>query len=379
MSGRVLLVHTHLLGVGHVARATRLAGAMVDAGLTVHGVHGGVPTPQIAFPGDVTHLPPVRADDATYATTLDGEGRPLGPNWLAKRRDALVAAAEAFRPDIVVVEAWPFGRRFMATEMVGLANHLRDHAPRTPMVTSVRDILQEKRKPGRAEEAAALVAAHLTRVLVHSDPAITRLDDTFPLAGDFADRTAYTGYVVTEEARPDEDGPDCDVLVSAGGGAFGGALMQLACAAAARRSDQRWRIVTGPNLPDDEFPSLDVSSNATLERHVTGLAAHMTRARVSISQCGYNTAMDTLAAARVGTRIVFVPHDTTGQTEQLRRAELFARAGRAACLPQSKASVEALLAAIDAAPDASALPAPKTDGAAETARIVAELIANGAR
>ena len=367
---RVLFAYTHLLGVGHVHRAAALARAMADAGLAVHGVHGGVRVPHLAWPGEALHhLPPVAARDASYAETLDGEGRPLGPHWLRRRREALLRVAQAVRPDAILVEAWPFGRRFMAREMLALASAW----PGVPLAVSVRDILQA-RKAGRARETADLVNAHVARVLVHADPAIVRLADTFEEAAAIGPRTVHTGFVAPPAPRAVRDGaPPADVLVSAGGGAFGGDLMRAACAAAALTPDRRWHIVTGPNLDAGERDALAVPPNARLSIRVDALAAHMMAARVTVSQCGYNTAMDTLHAARAGTRTVFVPHDTTGQTEQRRRAEIFARAGRAVCLPQSALTPRGLVAAIETAPDPSGLAMPDMDGAPASARILATL------
>ena len=361
----VLFAFTHLLGVGHVHRAHLLGHAMAREGLRVHGVHGGVPLPHLAWPGAALHhLPPVRARDATYGETLTGEGNPLDGAYLERRRDALLSIARKVRPDCVLVEAWPFGRRFMAGEMAAL----RAALPEVPFVVSVRDILQARR-PDRMEESIAHVERLDAQVLVHADPAIVRLEDSFPPARRIAERVTHTGFVVPPDAGSARDVPPCDVLVSAGGGAFGGELMAVACAAA-RAHGGRWRIVTGQNLPRAERAALAVPSNAVLETRVDGLAAHMAGAGASISQCGYNTAMDTLRAAAHGTRTVFVPHDTTGQTEQLARAERFADAGRAVCLPQSRLGVDALLDALARAPDPSGLPLPDMDGAVRTARLV---------
>ena len=60
------------------------------------------------------------------------------------------------------------------------------------------------------------------------------------------------------------------------------------------------RIVAGPFLPEPEWQALRASVDGTahieLVRSVPDLGAEMRRAAVSVSQCGYNTAMDILQA-----------------------------------------------------------------------------------
>ena len=101
----------------------------------------------------------------------------------ARRRDMLLATLAAVQPDIVVIEAYPFGRRQMRFELLPLLDAIAAMTPKPAVVTSVRDILQERVKAGRNEETVELVNRHFDLVMVHGDPAFASLDDTFPLAG----------------------------------------------------------------------------------------------------------------------------------------------------------------------------------------------------
>ena len=125
--------------------------------------------------------------------------------------------------------------------------------------------------------------------------------------------------------------------------------MASAKQAAVSDDGQNWYLSTGPNLPQDQFDALstDLPSHICVERYLPNLAEQMKQAKVSVSQCGYNTAMDALAAHRASDcRAVFVPYDTEGQSEQLRRAELLEDAGYAVCLPQSQLTSQGLLEAV---------------------------------
>ena len=130
--------------------------------------------------------------------------------------------------------------------------------------------------------------------------------------------------------------------------------MRTAASAANLLPDQKWCLATGPVLPEAVSKLLQskVPDNVTVVSMLNNLAAHLSRARVSVSQCGYNTAMDVLKSHRESRcRAVLVPYDTEGQSEQLRRAELLEAAGFAINLPQSRLGKEALVKAIKCAQD----------------------------
>jgi predicted glycosyltransferase len=66
------------------------------------------------------------------------------------------------------------------------------------------------------------------------------------------------------------------------------------------------------------------SSSLDVVRHVDDLCAEMRRSAVSVSQCGYNTAMDIL---RSGTPAIVVPFSEAQEDEQERRARRLAELG----------------------------------------------------
>ncbi|MEO1397399.1 MAG: glycosyltransferase, partial [Pseudomonadota bacterium] len=348
---RVLFYVLHLLGVGHVHRAIQLTKAMLREGLDVDIVYGGVPVEGADFGvASVFHLPPIEVTDASYSTYIDGDGEPLGEQWMTRRQTALLDHFETLQPDLILFEAFPFGRRIVRQEILTLIQAAEVRQPKPVIVSSIRDILQEKRKPGRAEETARWVSDHFDHVLVHSDPDLVTLEATFPLADQIRNRVNYSGFVIKERQTVGHLPPAVDVLVSAGGGAFGSALMSAALEAAQIDPQRRhWHLVHGQNASAETVTRLSTVrlDQVTVSRHVSPLAAHMKSAKVSVSQCGYNTAMDALGARQQnGCGIVFVPHDLNNQTEQLRRAELLAERGHCVCLRESICTPHALLEAV---------------------------------
>ena len=77
-SYRVFFYVQHLLGIGHLARASRIARALAEDGFDVTMVTGG--TPVAGFPGpEVRHLalPVIVSGDAGFSGLTDASGRPV--------------------------------------------------------------------------------------------------------------------------------------------------------------------------------------------------------------------------------------------------------------------------------------------------------------
>jgi predicted glycosyltransferase len=369
VTARVLIYVQHLLGVGHLARMSRIAESLVMAGMRVTLVQGGAETGLKPSAGvEIARLAPVKVEAADMSVLLHADGKPFAEADKAARRDHLLGLLAVAQPDILLIEAFPFGRRQMRFELLPLLEAARAQGVAV-IASSIRDILQESRKPGRAEETAALVERWFDLVLVHGDERLTPLALTFPLAERVAAKVRYTGLVGPPQPTRAEGG--FAVVVSAGGGVVGAGLLRAAVAAAplTRLAGKKWLILAGNNLPDVDFDGLRTLAAGmpaiTIRRSVPDLPAHLRDATLSISQAGYNTVADVLAA---GCRSVLVPFAAGGETEQATRADALAAAGRAVALAEDALTPAALAAAIDRAA-AMPKPAPQAfDGGANTAR-----------
>jgi predicted glycosyltransferase len=308
-------------------------------------------------------------------------GRPIDDKLRAARRSALVDAFEDEQPDVLLIEAFPFGRRAFRSELDALIEAARERRPRPLILCSLRDIVVLPNDPRRPREIVDRVRNHFDFVLVHGDPAFIPLEDSFPLASEISDRLIYTGYIAEaheagEAAASDEAAGVDEVVVSVGGGAVGGALLKTAIET--RRQgcleNLRWRLLAGPNLPEPEFAALAVglSEGVVLERYRPDFPRMLGRCRVSVSQAGYNTVLDILAARATA---VVVPFASGHETEQSLRAERLAARGVLELLPENQLSPERLASAIDRAIFARpATIAIDTGGARRTARTIAEMI-----
>jgi len=376
MRPRVLFYVQHLLGIGHLVRGTRIARALARNGFAVDLVLGGMPVPGLDV-GDarLVALPAVRAGSG-FSRLLDERGEPFGEAAQKDRRDRLLAHFDAFCPHVVLIEAFPFGRRQMDFELLPLLDRIERAAQRPLVAVSIRDILQRGRKPEREQQTVEIVERHVDLVLVHGDGRLVRLAETFPLASRFADRIVYTGMVGPEPS--DTAGQrDHEVIVSAGGGAVGEGLIRAALAARPRTSlrDARWLVVTGPNLPPAAESALlrEASPGVELARFVADLPRRLHGATLSISQAGYNTVADLLAAR---CRSLLVPFAQGGETEQTDRARRLEASGIVVMIEETKLDADSLAVAIERA---LTLPKPEPDidldGANATAAILAERLA----
>jgi predicted glycosyltransferase len=376
---RVLFWVQHLLGTGHLKRAATVARALVDRGLEVTLVSGGPPAPWLVPDGvELVQLPSVRARDLAFSTLVDEQDRPLDDALRAARRAQLLALLAALEPRIVITEMFPFGRRGFRFELLPLLEAAAAMRPRPWLVCSVRDILVGRPARERYAWMRDLALARYDRVLVHTDPALIPFDLTFPYAGDLGARLVSTGYVV--EAGPPARAGD-EVLISAGGGRVGGALVAAAIAARplSQHGGRPWRVIAGGAADGASLAARQsgLPPGIVLERQRDDFQSLLVKSLLSVSQAGYNTVVEVL---RLGKPMVLVPFETATETEQRTRAERLSRLGLAEIVWESELTPSSLARAIDrvASSPPEGRPALDLDGAATSARLLAELAARAA-
>ena len=349
---RVLIYVQHLLGVGHLQRALKLAEALVRRGLSVDLVSGGRPPLPATHPAVRLHqLPPVYCADGSFSQLLDADGKPVSAQLETARRDRLLQLFEQLSPQALITETFPFGRRMLAFELIPLLERARAQRDRTCVIASVRDIIQPKKKPGREDEIVERLESYYDRVLVHGDPRIAGLESSFGATAAIADKLFYSGYICDRAAEPaaGAHGPEPEVLVSAGGSDTGYAILDaaLSARAASRLATLRWRILVSPAIDEARFRRLQQNSGdgIVVERNRADFGTLMARASLSISQAGYNTLTDILLA---GTPAVVIPYAEAEELEQTLRARAFSAQRRVVMLEQSELDPASLARAVDA-------------------------------
>ncbi|MFQ5755244.1 MAG: glycosyltransferase family protein [Acidiferrobacterales bacterium] len=330
IDGRMLCHVQHLMGSGHQWRVAAIARAMCRHGVDVTYVTGGFPVPGLQLGcARLVQLPPARSPNMRYKTLADQHGRPVNDAWRAQRRGMLLETFAQCRPDVLLVETFPFGRGLLRFELLPLLEAAHARRPRPLVVCSVRDILEQRHRPGGNEEIVRLLERYFDLVLVHSDPALVPFDATFPLTHCITHKLHYTGYVMAREQAPvtGEAGTG-EVIVSAGGGAFGEHLLRAAMDARALSAlaHLRWRILVGQNLPQARFERLRsaAADGLIVERNRPDFTTLLKNCALSISQAGYNTMLEVLAC---NAPAVFVPYSDEREQEQAIRARVLAGHG----------------------------------------------------
>lgn len=322
----------HSLGIGHLTRSFALARALTGRFRVVF-LNGGPLPPGVPVPDgiEIIDLPPLGMDDE-HNVVSRGAGRSVA-DARAARGERIRTTVEEVAPAVLLVELFPFGRKKFAGEILPMIRAARRLPTPARVVCSLRDILVDGRRDQQHHDDRArwLADRYFDAILVHSDPAFARIDDSFRPRRPLTVPVHYTGYVVPERNDRSPDAQRRGLLVSAGGGIVGYPLF----AATLEAQALLWpahrlplRLIAGPFLPEDDWYRLRRAAagqpGVELIRHVPDMVAEMRRARLSISQCGYNTALDLLVS---GVPALVVPYAAHGENEQDRRARALAAMG----------------------------------------------------
>jgi len=327
---KIVLYCQYVWGMGHLFRSLELARAL--AGHRVILVAGGQEV-AVDLPAHVEllRLPSLLMDER-FTTLMPGApGQSL--DAIQKQRMCTLAALfERTRPEVFIIELYPFGRTAFGFELEPLLGAIRRGAyGRVRTVCSLRDVLVEKRDPPAYE---ARVLETLNRwfdlLLIHSDDRLLPLDETFSRFGDIRIPMVYTGFVAQrpdlEKGRALRDDlglpPGAKLIVaSCGGGRSGYRLLKTVLAACRRlrgRLPLQLEAFCGPFMEAAEFHELYAMRAAGLavQRFTPRLLDYLAAADLSISLAGYNTCMNLLAT---GVPALVLPY--AGQREQPLRVE----------------------------------------------------------
>ena len=384
MRESLLFYCQHSLGIGHLTRSFALAAAL-RAHFRVVFLNGGRLPPGVPVPQgiELVDLPPLGMDDG-HTVVSRGEQTDVGP-MMAQRRRLIEATAARVQPALLLVELFPFGRKKFAGEILPMIRAARQQGAR--VACSLRDILVAARpdQQHHDDRAAWICRRWFDAVLVHADPHMARLEDSFRPRRPLAVPVHYTGYVVpgrNRGGRAHRAGAGAPILVSAGGGLVGFPLLRAALEAHALldpATRPRLELVAGPFLPEPEWRQMGAAAAAradvTLLRSVPDLAARMRGAALSLSQCGYNTAMDIVAA---GVPALVVPYAQGREDEQTNRARRMAGLGLLRMLEPGRLEpavlAEEMLRTLSFRPRANAL---DLDGAERTGELLRSLQPRG--
>jgi predicted glycosyltransferase len=379
MKPALLFYCQHSMGLGHLVRSWAIADALSSA-FHVVLVSGGEPPTGMRPPAniDVVTLPAL--EQTTAGTIVTRQAGWTVADVQASRARLLLDAFSVSQPAVVLIELFPFGRAKFTNEILPMLERAAAARHRPLVVCSLRDLLAGGRRNQQQHDyrAQQIAEAYFDAVLVHADPRLATLEETFKPRTALHVPVVYTGFVTPRPSAATVSTTNrSGILVSAGGGRVGGPLFRAAVEAHALCPPDRvpMHIVTGPFLPGDQYDALRSQAmrhaNLTIDRSVPALGPLLRSAALSISQCGYNTALD-LLQARVPALVV--PFAEGREDEQRARAGRLQALGALRVLDSDVLTGSRL--AIEIAATRGFVPAPialDLDGADETLRVITRL------
>ena len=319
----------HVLGIGHLVRSAEIARAVSrDADVTF--VSGGASVDRFPFPPGVklVQLPPIETDEEFGALRNCGSSHAI-EQLQDLRRERLLGLFDEIRPDALVIELFPFGRKRFAFELIPLLERARNGE--TLVACSLRDILVEKSDQAKHEERVCrIVNAYFDLILIHGDPAFQKLDATFHRVGDLQCDIRYTGLVQQEDpvsmGGEDSTSTRPTIVASIGSGRYrqGQLLLENVIRAAVLLEElpHRFCVFAGPFIPQEVYEILKrvarQAGNVEVEKYSPNFIQLLKRADLSISMGGYNTIMNLLAT---GVRSLVYPYTANNDQEQYIRAK----------------------------------------------------------
>ena len=319
----------YVWGMGHFIRSLEFARALSDHDVTL--IVGGQKV-EVDLPEHVRlRRLPVLYMDEKFTRLIAGIPGQSVEQIQYERQKTIYSLMEHLQPELFIVELYPFGRSMFAFELEPLLEDIRKgRFGQVKAICSLRDILVEKKDPSAYEERVLQkLNRHFDALLIHSDPKLLRLEETFTRARDINIPVVYTGFI-THQTDPADGGSlrrelaissgQKFILASAGGGRSGYRLLTSvidACELLRDRLPLRLEVFTGPFMDNEEFKKLSVRASAgfRIRRYTKRFLDYLYAADLSVSLAGYNTCMNLLV-----TRVPALVYPYSRQQEQPLRA-----------------------------------------------------------
>ena len=299
----------HVLGVGHVHRSMELCRALATRHEVTLITGGG---PVTNMPSEFKHyqLPGLMMDTSFKNLTPYDSTKNLEEVKNLRKKQLLNFFLE-FRPDVFIIELYPFGRKAFRFELDPILEEIQRGSLTTCRVfCSLRDILVERAdKESFEHRIISTLNEHFDGLLIHGEEDFIPLHLTFSRMEDIDTPVEYTGYVTQvgqaksrAEVRKNFSIPEnVQLLVaSVGGGNVGSELLFNLAQAFKYINNSTYflKIFTGPYTSADDLSKLKKLSTETLsvDSFSPNFQDWLKAADLSVSMAGYNTTMNILSA-----------------------------------------------------------------------------------
>lgn len=326
--GKILFYYHHFGGLGHGMRIAAICRALDEIGHSeIVVINSGKKQPELGISryAKVLDLPALEAESGLFHGLKADDDLRLR---LEKRKEILTKVRQSFKPDVFVVEHFPFGRGALADEILGLIRLLKNDGCR--IYSSVRDIIDQK-----IDLRTLIEHAHFfDGILVHSDK-VMGFQTGIALPSSVNEKIFFTGRVVGPGDSQLKDREDIRrqyqvghrkwAVISAGGGMDGDTFIERLIRLKSRldtKVQTAFYISAGPAMKEEQFLKLEsqaaLQENIVITRFDANLPDCIYAADLSISMGGYNSINNALIT---GTPTLIFPRSSDG--EQLKRAQYF--------------------------------------------------------
>jgi predicted glycosyltransferase len=347
---RILFYCHNAIGLGHVIRSLRIAGAAMSEGARCAIVTGCrfLSTIDVDPRIEVEVLPPVRLEEGGRPVPLVDDGSDI----IAVRGRRIVELIERWQPDAVVVDHHPLG---LGGELVDTL--VADNGTR--FFLGIPYIEAIPTRPFRNPRLQAALSRYRD-LLDYSDDGAGA---SVTLNGVTATRVG----IVSKPPLPPVDDGQKRVVALAGGGYGAADVYRIVINAMRELPSWRLRLLVGP-FGDNEAVQALARERDGVEVWVSGTAEDAIRdATVVVARSGYNTSYTLVQSDRP---VIFIPQRLAGD-DQGSRAERLAALPKVWSLDTREPDVSGRLAALlhgaDLTPLTRTLPF-RVDGASAAAR-----------
>ncbi|MEA5464363.1 glycosyltransferase family protein [Leptothoe sp. PORK10 BA2] len=323
----------HMPGFDHLIRSMAIAHGLTQD-FKVYFVNGGEGVQEFPLLGGIEtiNLPAIGTQPNCRGLQLSDAVWDMDM-VLDYRRDCLLKLCDRIRPDVVMVERFPFDHHCFSPELIPLLERAKSYGAK--IICSVRDIVVSEgiAKPDQDRHEAIvcqLMNLYFDQLLIQGDPTFIPLEASFSRMGELTCDIHYTGYVIPDVDREFSVKTDCEppiIVASVGSGQFGHELLDCVAEASHFLEDKiphHIQMFTGPFAPVEVYARLQTMasrcSNLTVQRYTPDLLSYLTRADLSISMAGYNPTLNVL---QTGVRAIQLPsRDNPDRAQRLRSDRL---------------------------------------------------------
>ena len=350
-----ILMYSHdTYGLGHIRRSMAIASHLSGKEVNILILTGSPIAGRFTFPEqvDFVRIPGMikKTNDEYHSLSIR-----IDPSQaLTIRKNIILATAQAFQPDLFIVDKEPLG---LKREVLPTLEWLRSTLPETKTILGLRDVLDDAavvQRDWAAKDVYRYLETLYDEIWVYGNKEIYDPVREYNIPSSLEEKIRFTGYI-PREPRSSENrhkirkryrifDEDTFILVTAGGGGDGCALLDHYLSMHdffPTSLPFKSMMITGPFMPKSSREALKERA----QRYgIKSLPFHpqmeqlIGAADLVISMGGYNTICEILSQQ---TPALIVPRETP-RKEQLIRAERLSARGLVDYLPWEEVSAQLL-------------------------------------